>query len=140
MQVFEEHTAKEFKYEFFPIKLNISQMIWLATANEIRNISEPMLSRFNTYNIKMPTFSERKILAVNIYKHLLSTKTGGRVFSDSISDAVLDKICESDSSIRTMKKDLLSACGQAAKKGRTVLHLEDFTKSTGASKFAIGFK
>lgn len=140
LQVFEEHTAKEFKDEFCPIKLNISHMIWLATANEIRNISEPMLSRFNTYNIKMPTLAERKILAVNIYKSLLSTKTWGHVFSDSISDVVLDKICESDSSIRTMKKDLLSACGQAAKKGRTVLHIEDFTKSTGASKFVIGFK
>lgn len=140
LQVFEEHTAKEFKDEFCPIKLNISHMIWLATANEIRNISEPMLSRFNTYNIKMPTLAERKILAINIYKYLLSTKTWGHVFSDSISDVVLDKICESDASIRTMKKDLLSACGQAAKKGRTVLHLEDFTKSTGASKFVIGFK
>lgn len=140
LQVFEEHTAKEFKDEFCPIKLNISHMIWLATANEIRNISEPMLSRFNTYNIKMPTLAERKILAVNIYKHLLSTKTWGHVFSDSISDAVLDKICESDSSIRTMKKDLLSACGQAAKQGRTILHIEDFTKSTGTSKFIVGFK
>lgn len=139
LQVFEEHTAKEFKDEFCPIKLDISQLIWLATANEISKISAPMLSRFNTYNIKMPTFSERKILAGNIYKYLLSTKTWGHVFSSDISDVVLDKICESDSSIRTMKKDLLSACGQAAKKGRTVLHMEDFSKSTGANKMAIGF-
>ncbi len=139
LQVFEEHTAKEFKDEFCPIKLDISHLIWLATANEINKISAPMLSRFNTYNIKMPTFSERKILAGNIYKYLLSTKTWGHVFSSDIADVVLDKICESDSSIRTMKKDLLSACGQAAKKGRTVLHVEDFSKSTGANKMTIGF-
>lgn len=139
LQVFEEHTAKEFKDEFCPIKLDISQMIWLATANELHKISDPMLSRFNTYNIKMPTLAERKILAVNIYKNLLSSKTWGHAFSQNISDAVLDRICESDASIRTMKKDLISACGQAVKKGRRELYIEDFLKSTSASKMAVGF-
>jgi len=139
LQVFEEHTAKEFKDEFCPLKLNISQLTWFATANEISNISEPMLSRFSVYNIKMPTLAERKILAANIYKYLLSSKSWGHAFCPTISQVVLDRICEMEGSIRTMKTDLLNACGKAVKRGRTELHLEDFDKSTAAIQTKIGF-
>lgn len=139
LQVFEEHTAKEFKDEFCPLKLDISNLTWFATANELANISEPMLSRFSVYNIKMPTLAERKILAANIYKYLLSSKSWGHAFSPVVSQAVLDKICEMEGSIRTMKSDLLNACGKAAKNGRTELRLEDFNQSTAAIQTKIGF-
>lgn len=139
LQVFEEHTAKEFKDEFCPLKLDISKLTWFATANELANISAPMLSRFSVYNIKMPTLAERKILAANIYKYLLSSKSWGHAFSPVVSQTVLDKICEMEGSIRTMKSDLLNACGKAAKNGRTELRLEDFNQSTAAIQTKIGF-
>lgn len=139
LQFLEEHTAREFKDEFCPIKLDVSHINWLATANEIHNISTPMISRFNVFNIKMPNFEERKILAGVIYRSLLSKKTWGHAFSSNIADTVLDKICTSDNSIRNMKKDLLFACGHAVKSGRRELHLEDFTNLKIENQKTVGF-
>lgn len=139
LQLFEKHTAKEFKDEYIPLKLDISKIIWLATANTLSTISDPILSRLQTYKIANPNFNERKKLAQNIYNHMLAENTWGSHFNSIIPDATLDKLCEPSDSIREMKKVLLKAITHSARRNDNVITIEDIISVNTTSKNKIGF-
>lgn len=139
LQLFEKHTAKEFKDEYIPLKLDISKIIWLATANTLSTISEPILSRLQTYKIANPNFIERKKLAQNIYNHMLAENTWGNHFNPIIPDATLDKLCEPSDSIREMKKVLLKAITHSARRKDNTITIEDIISVNTTSKNKIGF-
>lgn len=139
LQLFEKHTAKEFKDEYIPLKLDISKIIWLATANTLSTISDPILSRLQTYKIANPNFNERKKLAQNIYNHMLAENTWGSHFNPIIPDATLDKLCEPSDSIREMKKVLLKAITHSARRNDNVITIEDIISVNTTSKNKIGF-
>lgn len=139
LQLFEKHTAKEFKDEYIPLKLDISKIIWLATANTLSTISDPILSRLQTYKIANPNFNERKKLAQNIYNHMLAENTWGSHFNTIIPDATLDKLCEPSDSIREMKKVLLKAITHSARRNDNVITIEDIISVNTTSKNKIGF-
>lgn len=139
LQLFEKHTAKEFKDEYIPLKLDISKIIWLATANTLSTISAPILSRLQTYKIANPNFNERKKLAQNIYNHMLAENTWGSHFNPIIPDATLDKLCEPSDSIREMKKVLLKAITHSARRKDNVLTIEDVISVNTTSKSKMGF-
>lgn len=139
LQLFEKHTAKEFKDEYIPLKLDISKIIWLATANTLSTISDPILSRLQTYKIANPNFIERKKLAQNIYNHMLAENTWGSHFNPIIPDATLDKLCEPSDSIREMKKVLLKAITHSARRNDNVITIEDIISVNTTSKNKIGF-
>lgn len=139
LQLFEKHTAKEFRDEYIPLKLDISKIIWLATANTLSTISDPILSRLQTYKIANPNFNERKKLAQNIYNHMLAENTWGNHFNPVIPDATLDKLCEPSDSIREMKKTLLKAITHSARRKDNVITLEDVISVNTTSKNKIGF-
>lgn len=139
LQLFEKHTAKEFKDEYIPLKLDISKIIWLATANTLSTISDPILSRLQTYKIANPNFNERKKLAQNIYNHMLAENTWGSHFNPIIPDATLDKLCEPSDSIREMKKVLLKAITHSARRNDNVITIKDIISVNTTSKNKIGF-
>lgn len=139
LQIFEHHTAKEFQDEYMPLKLDISKIIWLATANTLSTISDPILSRLQTYKIANPNFNERKKLAQNIYNHMLAENTWGSHFNPIIPDATLDKLCEPSDSIREMKKVLLKAITHSARRNDNVITIEDIISVNTTSKNKIGF-
>ena len=140
LQLFEKHTAKEFRDEYIPLKLDISKIIWLATANTLSTISDPILSRLQTYKIANPNFNERKKLAQNIYNHMLAENTWGNHFNSIIPDATLDKLCEPSDSIREMKKVLLKAITNSARRKDRVITIEDVISVNTTSKNKIGFR
>lgn len=140
LQLFEQHTAKEFKDEYFPLKIDVSKMVWLATANDLSTISEPILSRLDTFRIINPNFEERKQLANRIYLYILKGNTWGASFDNNLSDAVLDKLCEPSDSIREMKKTLMNAIKNCAKRDDAIIILEDVSFDTNQSKNKIGFR
>jgi len=140
LQLFEHHTAKEFKDEYFPLKIDVSKMVWLATANDLSTISEPLLSRLDTFRIINPNFEERKQLARRIYSSILKTNTWGSSFDNDLSDTALDKLCQPSDSIREMKKTLMNAIKNCAKRDAHIITLEDISFDTNQSKSTIGFR
>lgn len=140
LQLFEQHTAKEFKDEYFPLKIDVSKMVWLATANDLSTISEPLLSRLDTFRIINPNFEERKQLANRIYSSILNSNTWGASFDRNLADTVLDKLCEPSDSIREMKKTLMNAIKNCAKRDDSAIILEDVSFDTNQSRSKIGFR
>lgn len=140
LQLFEQHTAKEFKDEYFPLRIDVSKMIWLATANDLSTISEPLLSRLDTFRIINPNFDERKQLANRIYSSILKSNAWGSSFDNDLADTVLDKLCQPSDSIREMKKTLMNAIKNCAKRDDATIILEDVSFDTNQSKTKIGFR
>lgn len=140
LQLFEQHTAKEFKDEYFPLRIDVSKMIWLATANDLSTISEPLLSRLDTFRIINPNFDERKQLANRIYSSILKSNAWGSSFDSNLADTVLDKLCQPSDSIREMKKTLMNAIKHCAKRDSSMIILEDVSFDTNQSKTKIGFR
>jgi len=125
LPLLETHTARNFKDEFVNISLDISKMIWVATANDIDAISAPIKSRFQIFNIPSPTFEERLILAQAIYSSLLKDNAWGAKFDKILDKSVLIELARDKNSSRDLRKTILDACGRCAKRKDTKLTLND---------------
>lgn len=125
LPLLETHTAKNFKDEYANIPLDISKMVWVATANDIDAISAPIKSRFQVFNIPSPTFEERLILAQAIYSTLLKDNVWGAKFEKKLDQAVLMELARDKNSSRDLRKTILDACGRAAKRKDNKLTLND---------------
>lgn len=66
----ENETAKSFMDEFLEFPLDASKIVWVATANQLHSIAEPILDRFTVFDI--PRLNEKETLIVmnNIYADL----------------------------------------------------------------------
>jgi len=116
LPLLEKYTAMNYKDEFIPVSMDLSKVIWLATANDIDNLSSPIKSRFDVIKIPFPTFKERKIMAQSIYTSLITKNSWGQSFNDTLSETILDAICEDANSNRDMRKNLQRAMGRCAKR------------------------
>lgn len=116
LPLLEKYTAMNYKDEFIPVSMDLSKVIWLATANDIDNISSPIKSRFDVIKIPFPTFKERKIMTQSIYTSLITKNTWGKSFNNTLSETILDAICEDANSNRDMRKNLQRAMGRCAKR------------------------
>lgn len=116
LPLLEKYTASNYKDEYIPISIDLSKMIWVATANDISSLSAPIKSRFELIDVPFPTFIERKIMAKSVYKTVLSNNVWGKNFSDKINDTVLDILCESENSNRDIRKNITRALGRSAKR------------------------
>lgn len=137
LSLLEEHSARNFKDEFIGIRCDISRVIWAATANDLNAISQPIKDRFELFEIKTPTFDERKILAQNIYKKvLINTKTEGH-FNSALSNEALDYLCQGSESSRTMRKDLTKALARAAREKRKEIIVSDIKATENKRPFGF---
>lgn len=116
LPLLEKYTAMNYKDEFVPVSMDLSKIIWLATANDIDNISSPIKSRFDVIKIPFPTFKERKIMTQSIYTSLITKNEWGKSFNNILSETILDAICEDANSNRDMRKNLQRAMGRCAKR------------------------
>lgn len=63
----EPHSAKKFRDEAIPLDLDVSQVIWIATANEEVRIHAPILTRFKQFVIEQPTPEEMMGVIDSVY-------------------------------------------------------------------------
>jgi len=135
----ETDTAKRFKDEAITIPMDLSHVIWIATANDATEIELPLLSRFTVFTIPPPTRLQARDIAKNIYCSLLEHEEWGKHFSRVLSDDALDEIATS--SPREVRKLLLDALGTAAGDNRRELFVSDFDRRRieGVRSRSIGF-
>jgi hypothetical protein len=118
LQLLEKQTAKSFTDEALESKADCSYGVYIATANYIGSISEPILSRFTVIEVSAPS-GEQMIMVINsIYKKILHSHDWGEKFTDQLSPVVIDKIIESEIEPRTIQCQLISACGKVVLKAR----------------------
>lgn len=125
LPLLETHTSQKFKDEFVNLPMDISKMIWVATANRLDQISDPIKSRFQVFNIPSPNFEERMILTQAIYHSLLQSNAWGKKFEKEISRDILSELAKDKNSSRDLRKTISDACGRAAKRQDNKLIFED---------------
>ncbi len=125
LQILENHTAKYFKDEYIYVPMDISKSVWIATANDLSKISEPIKSRFNIFEINKPNFDERKILINEIYKTILNSHSWGKAFELNINEAVLNEMAQESNSSRDIRKTILTALAKSAKRLSNKIDLID---------------
>lgn len=125
LPLLEAHTSSAFKDEYIGMPIDISKMVWIATANDKNAIPAPLLSRFNVFEIPDPTFDERKTLTKEIYLAIIENLKIKEKFSNHIDDEALDFICKNDSSSRDLRKILTRAISNSVKRKDTKITIDD---------------
>lgn len=81
-QLLEEINAKEFIDEYVDFSFDASSIIYIACANSIKSMSEPLLSRFKIFNIKKPEGNQHNKIISNIYSSAINN---AKIFSQELS-------------------------------------------------------
>lgn len=125
-QLLEEVNSKEFTDEFVDFTFNASGIIYISCANNINNISEPLLSRFKIFNIQKPSDAQLDSIIDNMYRE--STKDTN-LFEDEIDASLKKKL--KNYSLRNIKVMLDDSISQA---------LLEFSSEDLSKKVAMGEK
>lgn len=133
----ESHTARRYKDEYLEIPMNLSRVIWVATANEPDLIPAPIRSRMIEIEIAPPTPEQSGNIVKAIYKELLDTYSWGKHFSAELDDAVINALAGCPP--RLMKLELEKTLANAAFRSRTKdrpiqIHLSDIDAEAHTSK------
>lgn len=119
----ERLTARTFEDEAIGLKIDASKVQWIATANYEDAIEPALRSRFQVFEVPLPTSDETVQIARHIYSDTVAAAPWGRLFPAVIEEAVLERFAELPP--RDTKKILRAAFGRAARAGRRHLVPDD---------------
>jgi hypothetical protein len=100
-QLLEEVNAKEFTDEFLDFSFDVSGMIYVASANSLHGISEPLLSRFKVFTVPGPDKVQLRSIIGNIYQEAIADNP---LMNPVLHPSVIDMV--QDSSLREIKIQL----------------------------------
>lgn len=123
----EPTTARKFcDLSIRDFEIDASHINWIATANSLSNIPNPILSRFNIFEIATPSKAQISKIAKQIYRKIRTESSWGEYFPQDLDDIVALHL--SKQSPRELRKSMVRAFGSAARQGRRVLNVEDFAQ------------
>jgi ATP-dependent Lon protease len=132
----ERDTARAFRDEYVEVDIDASHMLWVSTANEDRNLPDPILNRMNVYEVPRPDAEASHRIASRMYAEIVNEHDWGFDF-DPPSD-VLDALASLPP--RDMRKRLMAAFGNAKLDGRNTLSARDLeNRRQGTTRNRIGF-
>jgi len=133
----EPDTAAEFVDEFAEIPVDCSDIVWVATANDIGRIPDPILNRMNVYEIPAPDRDGARRIAQSLYREIRDSHEWGARFPEQPSEAVLDRLGRCGP--REMRRLLVGAFGNARLADRREIELADLSTERSARRTRIGF-
>ena len=133
----EHDTACRFVDEFVEVPIDASCVTWIATANHISRIPEPILNRMNVYQIDPPDHAGSMRIAAMIYSEIRATHEWGKRFPEQPAPDFVEKLTEY--SPREMRRLVLAAFGNAKLAGRDEVQPGDVDDSKNVRKARIGF-
>lgn len=108
----EPGTAKAFQDEFYEgVKIDASRVLWLATANSLETIPDPILSRFVVFKIDALDVEQTRSVAASMYQQMMEEPIGNH-FSPELPVDVLDAL--QIMTPRELRLSLTRALGRAA--------------------------
>ena len=132
----EHDTAQNFTDEFAEVAIDASQVIWVTTANDERNIPAPILNRMNVFAVEAPTLEAARQIARELYQSIRDAHGWGKRFAPEPGDDLLDAL--SAMPPRDMRRALMTGFGNARLDGRSDVSVADLPKA-GGKKGSIGF-
>jgi ATP-dependent Lon protease len=135
-ELLEPETATRFVDEFVELPIDTSGAVWLATANDLARIPEPLVSRLAVYEIDAPDAEGAARIAGSIYREVRNSHDWGRQFPESPSCAALEKL--SSLPPREMRRAIHAAFGNAKVAARSEVGADDIPDGR-SRKQRIGF-
>jgi len=107
----------------------------VATANDLGQIPEPIVSRFVVIPVEPPNPEQMRFVLTSIYRQVRKKHHWGTRFTEQLSEELVAKITTSDMAPRLIQRELIRACGRASLRHRDAadiiqLQVEDFTIHT----------
>ena len=70
-QLLEEINARDFTDEYIDVSIDVSGIIYIACANSLQTLSDPLLSRFKVFTVPSPTSDQLDLIIKNIYREAI---------------------------------------------------------------------
>ena len=144
LEVLDPQQNKFFKDHYLNLDFDLSQALFIATANMAHNIPPALKDRLEIISISGYTSEEKKEIAK---KHLIEreiTDSGLPLNHVKFTDEALDTLIRSytkEAGLRNLKRQLASVCRKAAKKyvkgnkDKMILHKKELEDLLGAAPF-----
>ncbi|WP_198244447.1 AAA family ATPase [methane-oxidizing endosymbiont of Gigantopelta aegis] len=113
-QLLESETAAHFIDEGLEVPADCSHIVWVATANDLQRIPEPIVSRFVVIPIKAPNPEQMRSVLASIYRQVRKKHRWGVRFTEQLSEQLVAKITTSEMAPRLIQRELIRACGRAS--------------------------
>ena len=133
----ERHSARRFRDEALELEMDASHIIWVATANEIHHIPEPIVSRMKYFDIRKPTPVEMETIVNSIYAGIKERESYGKLLDAVLPADTIQRL--TDLLPREARKTLEEACKRAIGQNRVVVLPEDIIFTNGPGHRPIGF-
>jgi len=134
--ILEPHSAKRFRDEALELELDVSRVIWIATANYPERIPEPILSRMRIVTIDPPSKLQMQSVVESIYINCLMEKPYGQLLNSNLQPAVLEMLTVLTP--REARIVLAQACLNAIKADRADIEIVDLP-IVAKEKNRVGF-
>ncbi|MBQ8845243.1 MAG: AAA family ATPase [Clostridia bacterium] len=113
LDVLDKNQNKEFKDKYFDIPFDLSKVMFIATANSLKTIPEPVLNRLEIINIEGYSINEKVHIARNYTIRKTLKEIGLENMSLNISDQDLKMIIQDytfESGIRQLERAIETIC------------------------------
>ncbi len=149
LEVLDSEQNKEFRDHFLEVPFDLSDVLFVTTANDLSTVSPPLLDRMDVIELPSYTREEKFEIAKRhlIPKQLKKNGLNGNMFR--ISDAGLYEIIDhytKEAGVRTLERTIASLCRKAAKDivsknaSRVTITPETAEKYLGVRKFTDDLK
>ncbi len=131
LEVLDPDQNKVFRDHFIELPFDLSECMFIATANTLDTIPRPLLDRMEVIEMKSYSVNEKLAIAKN---HLIPKKLKAHGLTKKelrIDDSAIIKIIESytrEAGVRNLEREIASICRKVAR--RIVESLEDIKKIT----------
>ncbi|MEN9888351.1 MAG: hypothetical protein RL559_388 [Pseudomonadota bacterium] len=132
----EHDTAQRFVDEFAEVGIDASQVIWVLTANDERQIPEPILNRMNVFEVEAPDAEAARKIALRLYTSIRQDHEWGQRFAPEPPAAVLERLAGLPP--REMRRAWMTAFGNAKLDGRDQVQVQDLPDASSGRQ-RIGF-
>lgn len=118
LEVLDPEQHSHFRDHYIELPIDLSQVLFIATANDASNIPRPLLDRMELIEVSSYTANEKFHIAKN---HLLDkqvTKNGLTKEQFSISDGALRDLITfytKEAGVRTLERQIIRLCSKTAK-------------------------
>ena len=109
----EPESARQFRDEFCPIRIDASRLLWVAAGNDPASIPAPILSRFRVFTVPSPTPEEKRQIAARIWEDLRASSWGSH-FDPTLPGEVVEPLLEL--APREIRARLLSGAARALRR------------------------
>ena len=144
LEVLDPEQNKNFEDHYIDMPFDLSKVFFVATANDLRNVSAPLRDRMDILQLSSYTEFEKLHIAKNYLLKQAQVENGLANIDIKISDTVMFKLIDEytrEAGVRNLKREIINICRKLAREvvqnnvKKFNLKATDLEKYLGKAKF-----